>query len=139
MPNFDLDMLPVSSPPTPGRVDNHPRVVVINEFRALFQLVALIVARSGMSQSEIARHLGIKVQSLNQYSKQRRMNPSVAWLSRLANLCGARIVVEWPPEGLKGAQRELEESLNPAFGGLIDSAPHADSPDQVTYPDIFPR
>ena len=67
---------------------------MVADDRAVIYLIDQLIARSGLSKSEIARRLGIKLQSLNQYS--RRTRPGVIWLARLAEVCGGRVIVEFP-------------------------------------------
>jgi len=70
--------------------------VVLSDERAVPRLVELLIERSGLSQAEIARRMGIQSQSLNQYKIARRSRPSLQWLARLAETCGAKILVEFP-------------------------------------------
>jgi len=70
------------------------KATVINDGRSIAYLVDLLIARSGVSQKEVARRLGVAPQSLNQYRMKRRARPSAQWLARLAEVCGARLVVE---------------------------------------------
>lgn len=72
------------------------RLVVTSSRESVTNMLGLIVERSGMSQAEIARQMGIRPQSLNQYLTSRRSNPAMTWLARLAEVVGARLVVEWP-------------------------------------------
>lgn len=64
--------------------------------KALASLIELLVIRSGVSQSELARRMGIKQQSLNQYLNQKRRNPTIGWLCRLATACGATVAIDLP-------------------------------------------
>lgn len=70
--------------------------VVLSDDRAIMNLIEQLLARSGMTDSEIAERLGIRRQSLTQYRYLRRKRPSVAWLARLAEATGARLYLEWP-------------------------------------------
>lgn len=70
--------------------------VVPTDDRSIMALIELILDRAGVSQAEVARRLGIRHQSLNQYRWLRRKRPSIQWISRLAQACGARIVIEFP-------------------------------------------
>ncbi len=63
-------------------------------------LIEEILDRAGLPQSEICRRLGIKTQSLNQYRTLRRKRPSIQWLCRLADACGARLIIEFPARPL---------------------------------------
>lgn len=60
------------------------------------RVIQMILERAGLSQSEVARRLGIRQQSISQYQTARRANPSLIWVARLAEICGARLIVEWP-------------------------------------------
>lgn len=79
-----------SSPLSPSRA------AILTDDRAIVALIEQLLHRSGLKDSELARRMGIKQQSLSQYKYGFRHNPSVKWLVRLAEACGARIVVEWP-------------------------------------------
>lgn len=68
--------------------------MVVADDRAIISLIEQLIAKSGLSQSEIARRLGIKLQSLNQYRFRRR--PGLKWIVRLADVTGAKIYVEFP-------------------------------------------
>ena len=81
--------LPSSSPDPSTR-----STAVIADDRAVVYLVEQLILKSGLSQSELARRLGIRLQSLNQY--RRRKRPGVIWLAKLAEVCGGRLVVEFP-------------------------------------------
>lgn len=63
-------------------------------------LINLLLARSGLSQAEVARRLAQTDQSLHQYRSGVRANPSLRWFLRLAHVCGAKVLVEFPQEGL---------------------------------------
>ena len=78
----------------PSQTDPTTRTVpVVADDRAVVYLMDQLIAKSGLTKSEIARRLGIRLQSLNQYS--RRKKPGVIWLAKLAEVCGARLEVVW--------------------------------------------
>lgn len=82
-------------PNLPSHPDpTYKQAAVVADDRAVIYLIDQLIARSGLSKSEIARRLGIKLQSLNQYPRRRR--PGVIWLAKLAEACGGRLVVEFP-------------------------------------------
>lgn len=85
--------LPSSSPASalPASV-----MIIVEDDRAIQRLIETLLDRSGLTQSELARRLGITFQSLNQYKYLRRKRPSVQWFTRLAHACGARVVLEFP-------------------------------------------
>lgn len=62
-------------------------------------IIERLIAESGLTQSEIARRMGISKQSVSQYVQLRRKRPSIIWLARLALVCGSRILVEAPAKG----------------------------------------
>ena len=68
---------------------------VVPDDRAVIYLIDQLILKSGLSQSEIARRLGIKLQSLNQYRYRRR--PGLIWFAKLAAVCGAEVEVRWSP------------------------------------------
>lgn len=87
--------LPIS--PAPSYISPSPTIaVVLPDPKRVNRLVEEIIERAGMSQAEVARRLGITPQSLNQYFTHRRERPSIIWIARLAEVCGARLLVEFP-------------------------------------------
>ena len=82
------NLIPSSPDPTTRQVS------VVADERAMLYLIDQLILSSGLTQSEIARRLGIRLQSLNQY--RRRKRPGVIWLAKLAEACGGRVVVEFP-------------------------------------------
>lgn len=89
-----LSVLPSVLPHLPA--DRSYRAYVVSNDQIVNVIVRMIVERSGMKPSDIARRMDIQEQSLNQYRSGRRLRPTIQWLTRLAEVCGARIVVEWP-------------------------------------------
>lgn len=85
--------IPPSSASSPPSL---PRTVVVADDRAVASLISDLIERTGVSQHELARRLGIKVQSINQYKMAKRANPSIKWLMRLIEAGGGRLVVEYP-------------------------------------------
>lgn len=91
-------LLPVTITPVPASslpLPTSSLAVVLPDDRAVGALIALLLERSGVPQAEIARRLGIKPQTLNQYVWLRRKRPSIQWIVRLAQACGATIKVEF--------------------------------------------
>ena len=72
--------------------------VVLLDDRAIGAVVDQIMARAGLSQAEVCRRLGIHPTSFNQYRLGRRVRPSLWWVVRLAEVCGARVYVEYPSQ-----------------------------------------
>ena len=73
---------------------------VLLDDRAIAAVVDQLLARAGISQAEACRRMGIQPATLNQYRLGRRVRPSVWWLVRLAQVCGAKILVEYPAKGV---------------------------------------
>ena len=94
-----LNPLPLN--PSQSATPRNRLSVVVSDDRIILSLVGELLARSGMSDAEIAERLGVKRQSISQYRYGRRTTPSVRWLARLAELTGARLLIEWPARGLK--------------------------------------
>lgn len=69
-------------------------MAVVADDRAIHSLIEAMITKSGLSQSEVARRLGIKIQSLAQYKRVRK--PSLIWLVRLAEVTGCKVYVELP-------------------------------------------
>jgi transcriptional regulator with XRE-family HTH domain len=58
-----------------------------------------VIERSGLSQAEIAKRLGITRQTVNQAVLARR-RPTLQWFAKLAGVCGAVVVVEFQDSGV---------------------------------------
>lgn len=101
---------PLSRPPLPSaaipRTEVPPPLDVPRSGRAgvdasaIRQLIALLLTRSGLTQAEVARRMALADQSLQQYKSGVRANPSLRWFLRLAHVCGAQVLVEFPAEEL---------------------------------------
>lgn len=105
-PTIDPDGLdsPSGNPvpiPSNSSIERTPIAVVISDQKAIGALVEQIVYRSGMTQAELCRRLGISPSNFNQYRLGRRPRPSVWWLVRLLTITGGRMVVEFPSRPLK--------------------------------------
>ena len=83
-----IPILPSNPDPTTRQA------IVVADDRAVVYLIDLLIQKSGLSQSEVARRLGIKLQSLNQY--RRRQRPGLIWVAKLAEACGGRVIIEFP-------------------------------------------
>jgi DNA-binding transcriptional regulator YdaS (Cro superfamily) len=64
--------------------------------RAIARLLGALLSRGGLSVGEASRRLGVTTNSVRQYLHGRRNKPSLMWFVRFAEICGARVVVEWP-------------------------------------------
>lgn len=92
-----MTILPVKPPTSPTHLHPSDSVAFVSSDKlAVGKLIRMILERAAIPQTEIAKRMGIVPQSLNQYVLGRRANPSILWLARLAEMCGARIVIEWP-------------------------------------------
>lgn len=102
---FDDDQLSTEGLPTllPGQAAPISKIEdvaqIVADTRTVVHLVGLLIDRSGMPAAEIARRMGISPQALNQYRKARRVRPSVVWLARLAQVCGATLELRWRQHG----------------------------------------
>ena len=73
---------------------------VLLDDRAIIALIDQMLARAGLSQAECCRRLGISPSSFNQYRLGRRSRPSLWWMVRLAEVCNARLFIEYPSKPL---------------------------------------
>lgn len=88
-------MLVPSLIPSTQNVRPGPRhLAVIADDKAIGALIDALIEKSGMSQNEIARRLGVAYQTVQQ--RRRAKRPSLIWIARLAEVCGARIIIELP-------------------------------------------
>lgn len=83
-----------ASPSSPARmvVGDDPTLIPI--------LYREMIERSGLSAAEVARRMGQRPQAIDQYKCGYRDNPGLRLTARLAEACGARLVVEFPKNGL---------------------------------------
>lgn len=56
----------------------------------------MLIQRSGLSIPEVARRMGVTQNAVRQYIVGRRTKPSLIWFIKLAELCGARVQIEFP-------------------------------------------
>lgn len=73
-----------------------PLTPLICDERVIDRLLETLISRSGLSVSELARRLGVTTNAIRQYARGRRTRPSLIWFLRLAELCGARVTIEFP-------------------------------------------
>lgn len=89
--------LPFLMPSTASEKATLPtRFPLLDDDQTVMTAISVLLERSGLSQSDVARALGVTAQALNQYACGRRRRPSVTWLARLAAACGAHVILEFP-------------------------------------------
>lgn len=93
-------MLPIPIPSSHTPPDRKSILVAVDDYRATIALIDELLERAGLTQAEVARRLGITKQGVHQYRSLRRARPSVQWMAKLAQVCGGRLVVEFPPTPL---------------------------------------
>ena len=86
--------------PSSHQVSSSNLSAVLLDNRAIVALIDQLLARAGLSQAEACRRLGITPSSFNQYRLGRRCKPSMWWIVRLAEVCGAKVFVEFPSKPL---------------------------------------
>jgi DNA-binding XRE family transcriptional regulator len=69
---------------------------VVCDDRAITGLLETLMHKAGLTTAEMARRMGITRPGVIQYLAGRRTRPSLKWFVRFAELCGARVYVEWP-------------------------------------------
>lgn len=69
---------------------------LICDERAIAKLLETLIYRSGKTPAAIAAHLGITTNAVRQYLHGRRNRPSLLWFVRLAEICGAKVTIEFP-------------------------------------------
>lgn len=93
MPSFAY---PVAPPPA-----SYLTPLVCDE-RVIARLLDHLLSKAGLTVPEAARRLGIHPNSVRQYLYGQRTRPSLQWFVRFADLCGARLYIEFPPKGRIG-------------------------------------
>lgn len=107
--------LPSSLPKTrPGPIPLYAQTM-------LGPLMKRVMEASGTHQAEVARRLGMRPQSLNQYVCNRRVRVSLEWMIQFLQVNGAHLVVVFPETPRKvdvvaavaeaGADAKLETGL----------------------------
>lgn len=97
-PSSPLSIVPVPSSASPIRPTS--RAVVVPDPVSVIRLIEEVIDRSGLSRTEISDRLGVRKQSFNQYTYLRKKRPSVQWLARLVDVCGGKLIIEFPPSPL---------------------------------------
>jgi hypothetical protein len=92
----DIAFSPVPLPSIPSTIPSRHAYAIINDDRAIMALIEVLLDRAGLTQAEVARRMGVTINTVNQYRWLRKKRPSIRWITRLAEACGARLVVEWP-------------------------------------------
>ena len=59
-------------------------------------LLRTIMHQGGLSVADASRRMGCKHQTLSQYLNGRRPAPSLFWFVKFAELCGSRVILEYP-------------------------------------------
>ena len=59
-------------------------------------LLKTILHKGGLSIAEAARRMGCRDSVLSQYINGRRQAPSLFWFVKFAELCGSRVILEYP-------------------------------------------
>lgn len=94
-----MDQTPFIPPSSTQSAQSNLATVLLDD-RAIIAIIDQLLARAGLSQAEACRRIGITPPAFNQYRLGRRLRPSLWWMVRLAQTCGAKIVVEFPPKPL---------------------------------------
>ncbi len=97
-PTEDPTLEPQSFVPLPSSSVRHTQAftAVTPDEASVNALIEQLIQRSGLSQGELCRRIGIDPRGLSQYRHRRRQRPSIWWMARLATACGARFWIEWP-------------------------------------------
>lgn len=69
--------------------------VLVCDESAISRLLWRMLQFAGLSAREAAFRLGLSPNAVQQYLSNRRCRPSLLWFLRLANLCGARVVIQF--------------------------------------------
>lgn len=92
-----LPFIPMpSSTALPIFKSSTPLTPLVCDERAIARLLATLLSRGGLSTREVARRMGVTPNAVRQYLRGRRNRPSLIWFIKLAELCGARVLVEFP-------------------------------------------
>lgn len=87
--------IPASSSSPPSSLST----IALADDRAIRSFVQQCIAKSGLSQAEVARRLGMRPQSVNQAVRGRVGRPSLHWIVRVVTACGGAVILELPGAG----------------------------------------
>jgi hypothetical protein len=92
---------PSSPSVLPIRLDSPLRVStslhpLIHDPRAVARLLEEMLQKGGVTISGAAKALDISPQAIRQYIKGPRRSPGLQWFLKLAELCGCRVLIEFP-------------------------------------------
>jgi hypothetical protein len=73
-----------------------PLTPLVCDERVIQRLLGEIINKGGLTPNEVARRMGVSSNAIRQYLRGRRNRPSLIWFVRLAELCGARVLIEFP-------------------------------------------
>ena len=88
--------MPISFRERPQKLHDIRPMVASDDATA--KLIGHLLNRAGLSIGEASKQMGVTPNAIRQYVKGRRNKPSVAWMVRLAALCGATIYIEFPDQ-----------------------------------------
>lgn len=89
-----LPVIPINAP-------TRSIATVVDDDHTISFLLEELLDRSGLTFNDLANRLGITPQSLHQYRSGVRTNPGIKWLAKVANVCGAKLIVEFPNRPIK--------------------------------------
>lgn len=97
-PPADGSLFPVipSSSALPSFRSHTPLTPLVCDERVIARLLETLISRSGKSLGLLAQELGVTPNAVRQYVRGRRSRPSLIWFIRLAELCGAKVSIEFP-------------------------------------------
>lgn len=95
------DFMPIGVPSNPSSLYTPTSLTrVIDDDRAIQRLLEIIIERAGLTGNAAASRLGMTRQSLQPYLNGRR-SPSLKWLLRLCQLCGAEVQIRLPERPIR--------------------------------------
>lgn len=92
-----------------ARPTTSPRPIPVYARASLGAILERVMEHSGTHQAEVARRMGLRPQSLNQYVKGTKANPSVDWLLHFLQVNGAALTIVFPTNHLPETVRQAAE------------------------------
>lgn len=84
------------APSTPPPAKGPLNPIILADSRAIRSIVGMLLSRAGLSQVQAAERLGVSKQAINNVMRGLTVNPTLWWVAKLAHVCGARLVLEFP-------------------------------------------
>lgn len=88
-------MVPLPSTAATSSNLSFPLTPVVCDDRAISKLLEVVLSKGGRTIPGVARELGVGDNAIRQYIRGYRVNPSLKWFLRFAEICGAEVSIKF--------------------------------------------